>query len=247
MANPAFDIAGARGRKRTWRVSIPAWLVLICLVTHTVLISAGAAIYKNAPPISAMVVSPQQDIILTQEAIEQEQAAYLARGGQHIGSIWGHGGYPAPKWTADVLHRWRLATAGALYNGDLDFEQTDLEALPAVDWATLLAKVKQEFKLNCYDADTGALMLTTAQTQGLKKVFADYQTLLLRGSAVHSIPSGWFTDTAQIRNVTVFFGWTAWVAAATRPNSPLSYTANFPHDVLRLAFSTNRPRLDLLS
>ncbi len=231
MANPTFDIP-VSARSRTWRFGLPAWLVLICVVTFTVLLSAGAAIYKNAPPIPAAVVSPQQDVILTRADIQTGQETYLARGGQHIGSIWGHGSYLAPDWTADVLHRWGLATAGVLYNGDADFSQADLDALPEVERALLQARVRQEFKPNRYDSDTDALTLTAAQTQGLEKVFVDYQTLLSKGSRVHSIPSEWFTDAGQQRHVTAFFAWTAWVAAANRPNSPLSYTANWPHDDL---------------
>jgi nitric oxide reductase subunit B len=232
MANPTFDVAGMRLRSRTWKFTLPAWLVLICIVTFTVLISAGAAIYKNAPPIPATIVSPQQEVILTQENIQTGQETYLARGGQHIGSIWGHGSYLAPDWTADVLHRWGLATAGVLYRGDADFDQGNWEALSETDRALLQVEVRNEFKTNRYDAETGALTLTEAQTKGLKQVFADYHILLSNGSAVHSIPRGWFTDEAQIRNVTAFFSWTAWAAAANRPNAPFSYTANFPHDDL---------------
>lgn len=231
MANPTFDIEVAvREQPRNFR--LPAWLVLICIMTFTVLLSAGAAIYKNAPPIPASIVSPQQDVILTQENIQSGQQAYLARGGQHIGSIWGHGSYLAPDWTADVLHRWGLATAGVLYNGNPDFTQADLEGLPAVEQAGLRVQVQQDFKLNRYDPQTQTLTLTVAQTQGLQKVFQDYQSLLSQGSAVHSIPRGWFTDEAQIRDVTAFFSWTAWAASAHRPDAPFSYTANFPHDDL---------------
>ncbi len=231
MANPTFDIA-VTVRERPRQFSLPAWLVLICLVTFTVLISAGAAIYKNAPPIPATVVSPQQEIILTHDNIQSGQETYLARGGQHIGSVWGHGSYLAPDWTADVLHRWGLATAGVLYNGDPSFDQTDLEALSEVDRAALQVKVKHEFKTNRYNSDTGSLTLTPAQIQGLQQVFDDYRTLLSQGSSVHSIPSSWFTDQTEIRDVTAFFAWTAWAASANRPNAPFSYTANFPHDDL---------------
>lgn len=232
MVNPTFDVVGARERKRALRFTLPAWLVLICIVTFTVLISAGAAIYKNAPPIPATVVSPQQEVVFTQETIQSGQETYLARGGQHIGSIWGHGSYLAPDWTADVLHRWGLSTAGVLYNGNANFDQADWEALPESDRALLQVQLRDAFKTNRYDAETGQLMLTAAQTQGLQQVFSDYQTLLSQGSAVHSIPSGWFTDETQIRDVTAFFSWTAWTAAAQRPNAPFSYTANFPHDEL---------------
>jgi len=169
---------------------------------------------------------------LTQENIQSGQEIYLARGGQHIGSIWGHGSYLAPDWTADVLHRWGLATAGILYNDNPNFDRADLESLSESDRAQLQVKVRQEFKANRYEPETQTLTLTTAQTQGLAKVFEDYQTLLSQGSAVHSIPSGWFTDKEQIRDVTAFFAWTAWAASANRPNAPFSYTANFPHDEL---------------
>ena len=219
-------------RKRAWRFTLPAWLVLICIVTFTVLIFAGAAIYKNAPPIPATVVSPQQEVVFTQETIQSGQETYLARGGQHIGSIWGHGSYLAPDWTADVLHRWGLSTAGVLYGSNADFDQADWDALPESDRALLQVEVRNAFKTNRYDSETDQLILTAAQTQGLKQVFADYHRLLSQGSAVHSIPSGWFTNDTQIRDVTAFFSWTAWTAAAQRPNTPFSYTANFPHDEL---------------
>jgi nitric oxide reductase subunit B len=233
MTSPAISLPGSKQAvTRQRRLSLPAWLALICIVTFTVLISAGAAIYKNAPPIPATIISLQQEIIFTQAEIQSGQETYLARGGQHIGSIWGHGSYLAPDWTADVLHRWGLATAGILYDGDPAFSQTDLEALSPIDRATLQAKVQQEFKTNRYTPETQALTLTAAQTQGLQKVFQDYQTLLSQGSAAHSIPSGWFQDNTQIRNVTAFFTWTAWAASANRPNAPFSYTANFPHDQL---------------
>lgn len=233
MANPALDTTVATNlRSRRPSMGLPAWLALICIVTFTVLLAAGAAIYKNAPPIPAQIVSPQQETILTQADIQTGQETYLARGGQHIGSIWGHGSYLAPDWTADVLHRWGLATAGVLYNGDPDFSQRDFEQLSELDRATLTVKVQQDFKANRYDANSDTLALTSAQTQGLQRVFEDYQTLLSQGSSIHSIPSGWFTDEGQIHSVTAFFSWTAWAASANRPNAPFSYTANFPHDDL---------------
>jgi nitric oxide reductase subunit B len=231
MANPTFEQV-ITARSSPGQFSLPAWLALVCIVTFTVLLLAGAAISKNAPPIPINIVSPQQETILTQENIKSGQEIYLSRGGQHIGSIWGHGSYLAPDWTADVLHRWGLATAGVLYNGDPNFRQADLESLPAVTRAALQMRVQQEFKPNRYDADTGSLTLTAAQTRGLQKVFEDYQTLLSKGSVVHSIPRDWFKDRKQIHNVTAFFAWTAWAAAANRPGAPFSYTANFPHDDL---------------
>lgn len=231
MANSTLGIATPASPSRR-SLSLPAWLVLVCVITFTVLLGAGAAIWKNAPPIPTTIQSSQQEIVLRAEDIERGQTTYLGRGGQHIGSIWGHGSYLAPDWTADVLHRWGLATAGILYANDTHFSQADLEALPLPERAKLQAEVSQEFKINRYDPATQALTLTTAQTRGLQQVFEDYQTLLAHGSRIHSIPDGWFTNDQQIHDVTAFFSWTAWAAAANRPNAPFSYTANWPHDDL---------------
>jgi nitric oxide reductase subunit B len=232
MTNTTLVDADITMSSKRRSLSFPAWLVLICIVAFTVLLAAGAAIWKNAPPVPEVVRSQQQEIVFTKAEIQAGQETYLARGGQHVGSIWGHGSYLAPDWTADVLHRWGLATAGVLYNDNPDFSQADLEALPAPEKASLQALISQEFKTNRYDAETHDLILTNAQTQGLKKVFQDYQKLLAHGSAIHSIPDGWFKDNTQIKNVTSFFTWTAWAAAANRPNAPFSYTANWPHDDL---------------
>lgn len=230
MANPTVSIAIAQRKTRT--VNLPAWLVLICIITFTVLLSAGAAIWKNAPPVPVIWRSAQQEVILSAAEIQTGQETYLARGGQHIGSIWGHGSYLAPDWTADFLHRWGLATAGAIANGNPHFSQADLAALPLPERASLQARVSEQFKTNRYNPQTHELLLTAAQTKGLQQVFQDYQELLAHGSRIHSIPDGWFKDNTQIHNVTAFFAWTAWTAAANRPNAPFSYTANWPHDDL---------------
>lgn len=214
------------------QLTLPAWLALICIIAFSVLLWAGAVISKNAPPVPDIVRSPNQEILVTQANIQSGQEIYLSRGGQDIGSIWGHGSYLAPDWTADVLHRWGLATAGILYNNNPSFSQKDLQALPAPERASLQAQVSEQFKTNRYSPETQELLLTDAQSQGLQEVFKDYHELLAKGSAIHSIPSGWFKDDSQIHDVTAFFAWTSWAASANRPNAPFSYTANWPHDDL---------------
>lgn len=108
MANPTASNS-ITPKRRT--LSLPAWLVLVCVITFTVLLAAGAAIWKNAPPVATVWRSPQQEIILKASEIQAGQETYLARGGQHIGSIWGHGSYLAPDWTADFLLLYSAFTA----------------------------------------------------------------------------------------------------------------------------------------
>lgn len=161
MANPSIGIA-AEARSRFRNFGLPVWLVLICVVTFSVLLGAGAAIAKFAPPQPATIQSPQAEVIFTADDIENGQVTYLGRGGQHIGSIWGHGSYLAPGWTADVLHRWGLATAGVLYANDPSFSQADLEALSPTERAVLQAQVREQFKPNRYDAEAAKPASTTS-------------------------------------------------------------------------------------
>ena len=46
------------------------------------------------------------------EEIQRGQAVWQSTGGMQQGSIWGHGGYVAPDWSADWLHREAIALRG---------------------------------------------------------------------------------------------------------------------------------------
>ena len=48
-------------------------------------------------------------IIYTGEDIQRGQSVWQSTGGMQQGSIWGHGGYVAPDWSADWLHREAMA------------------------------------------------------------------------------------------------------------------------------------------
>jgi len=57
----------------------------------------------------------------------------MSRGGQHMGSVWGHGAYLAPDWSADYLHRMGLFLAARHLGRSAEeaaaFTQADLQKL----------------------------------------------------------------------------------------------------------------------
>src|SRR5574343_703230 len=65
----------------------------------------GAEVYRTAPPIPQKVQTEDGRVLYTQEGILDGQTAWQSVGGMQLGSIWGHGAYQAPDWTADWLHR----------------------------------------------------------------------------------------------------------------------------------------------
>lgn len=74
-----------------------------------VLLWLGGEIYQQAPPIPAQVITTDGEQVFTGEQIQDGQEARFKSGGQQLGSVWGHGSYVAPDWSADWLHREALA------------------------------------------------------------------------------------------------------------------------------------------
>src|SRR5512136_2543850 len=86
--------------KRLW------WLFWVVVVlSFSVLGWVGGRIYQQKPPIPAEVVTTEGKIILRGEDIRAGQNVWQAMGGMEVGSVWGHGSYVAPDWSADWLHR----------------------------------------------------------------------------------------------------------------------------------------------
>jgi nitric oxide reductase subunit B len=67
--------------------------------------------YAGAPPIPATVTDPAGRVLFTREDVVAGQETFLRNGLMEYGSIFGHGAYLGPDFTADYLHRAALATS----------------------------------------------------------------------------------------------------------------------------------------
>ena len=83
------------------------WIILSVgmVVMFGILLLLGQQIYQQAPPIPEAVKSASGETLFTRSDIEAGQNIWQSIGGMQQGSIWGHGGYLAPDWSADWLHR----------------------------------------------------------------------------------------------------------------------------------------------
>ncbi len=83
------------------------WIALgvVMFVSFSVLGGVGYKAIRNGPPIPAKVVTSDGRLLFTGETIRNGQNVWQSTGGQEIGTIWGHGAYVAPDWSADYLHR----------------------------------------------------------------------------------------------------------------------------------------------
>ena len=77
----------------------------VMVVSFAVLGWIGTRIYQQAPPIPDRVITSDGAMVIEPGEIAAGQNVWQAMGGMQVGSIWGHGSYVAPDWTADWLHR----------------------------------------------------------------------------------------------------------------------------------------------
>src|SRR5204863_288163 len=82
------------------------WAFAVVLVfSFSILGWVGTRIYQEAPPLPDQVVTPDGTVVILSGDIGKGQNVWQAMGGMEVGSIWGHGSYVAPDWSADWLHR----------------------------------------------------------------------------------------------------------------------------------------------
>lgn len=212
------------------------WVLLIAIlaVTFSLLGYMGVEVYRHAPPIPQSVVSGDTTI-MTQQDIYAGQSAWQSIGGMELGSIWGHGAYQAPDWSADWLHRELLAW---LELAAQDEYQSHFDSLTPSQQAALKFQLKREYRHNNFDPDTGVLTVSARRAAAMAKVNAYYVRLfgtapeLQERRTTYAMKEGTLPD-PQLRHVMGnFFFWTAWATATDRPGQDVTYTNNWPHEPL---------------
>src|SRR5215211_1941938 len=104
--------------------------------------------YSGQPPIPEQVVDQQGNVVFTGEDMVAGQGVFLKNGRMQYGSIFGHGAYLGPDYTADYLRRSALSVRES-YGG----EGSDRAAASTVE----------DFKENRYDPESRTLEFTAAQ------------------------------------------------------------------------------------
>ena len=77
----------------------------VFVVSFAILGWIGTRIYQEMPPIPDRVVSSDGSVVMASGDVGAGQNVWQSMGGMEVGSVWGHGSYIAPDWTADWLHR----------------------------------------------------------------------------------------------------------------------------------------------
>jgi len=212
-------------------------LAVVLAASFGTLLYFGKDIYRMAPPIPGrVVVADGGPVLFTGQDIRDGQNVWQSTGGQQMGTVWGHGSYQAPDWSADWLHReaeWLLDHWAAEEQAGATFA-----SLPPETQAALKERLKRELRTNTYDPNTGDLVVSPVRARAIQAVAAHYDKLFSDDPALsdlrdvyamtpHAVP-----DPERRQKLAAFFFWTAWACAANRPGETVSYTQNWPPEPL---------------
>ncbi|MBJ7882829.1 nitric-oxide reductase large subunit [Gelidibacter salicanalis] len=208
------------------------WIAFISVVvlSFIVLIWIGTEVYQTQPPIPEQVVIKETNtVVYTKADIQIGQNVWESIGGMEVGSIWGHGSYVAPDWTADWIHKeavymlehWAQKDYNTAYD-DLDVEKK----------AALKARLIKDVKTNTFDADTQTISISQIRWDAISANINHYSSIFSDGHEQYAIPKGALTDTVKLGQLNAFLFWTSWAASTNRPEKDYTYTSNWPHEPL---------------
>ena len=213
------------------------WWILISVlaITFGLLGYFGTEVYREAPPIPDRVETADGTLLMTEDSILDGQTAWQSVGGMQLGSIWGHGAYQAPDWTADWLHRelvnWLEIAAQEEYGAPY-------ASLNGQQQNALQYQLKEAYRTNTYDNARDTVVLSERRAEAMAQTAAYYHSLFGGDPALQSTRENYamkentLPDPERRERMTEFFFWTAWAAATERPDSNVTYTNNWPHEPL---------------
>ena len=208
---------------------------LIMLISFGILGYYGREIYREAPPIPEKVITPDGEVLLTKTDIKDGQNVWQSTGGQEVGTVWGHGAYQAPDWTADWLHR----EAMYLLNrwAEISFS-SKYDLLDDEKKAMLQQRLKKELRTNTYDKTTGVLHVSVLRAEAYKYVGEHYAGLFMNDATkanlreAYSIPPNSIKDQQRMDQMNAFLFWATWATVTERPGKDITYTNNWPPEKL---------------
>jgi nitric oxide reductase subunit B len=202
-------------------------LAAVILASFAVLGTVGRKMISQAPPIPDVYTTDGQ-LLFTGSTITDGQGVWQSIGGQEVGTIWGHGAYVAPDWSADWLHRESefLLDIWAQRDG-----ATKFSALPTERQAALKARLASAIRTNTYEAATNRVTLSTDRVTAYRQLAAYYADVFASGRKDYAIPHGALTNPAK-QQLAAFFWWSAWATGTERPGTHVTYTNNWPHEPL---------------
>lgn len=210
------------------------WWALVAVITisFSILGYYGVEVYRAAPPVVSFV-DKNGNVVIEQEQIYKGQEAWQSIGGMQVGSVWGHGAYQAPDWSADWLHKELVAfmdiKSNAAYGKNYDeLDNTQKASIKAITKAEYRTNTLQNGVITLSDDRIKAIQIVGKEYSGLFGDEPKFQKL----REAYAMKNNTLANANNREDLNKFFFWSAWACATNRPNSDATYTNNWPHEPL---------------
>uniref|UniRef100_UPI0032178302 nitric-oxide reductase large subunit n=1 Tax=uncultured Draconibacterium sp. TaxID=1573823 RepID=UPI0032178302 len=209
--------------------------IAVMVISFSVLLYYGSEIYREAPPIPDKVITEDGSILFTGQDIKNGQNVWQSIGGQELGSIWGHGAYQAPDWSADWLHKEAIYILNVLAT---EKHRVSYDMLNEENQASLKIVLQKDIRKNRYNKQTKILTVSNVRADAIKSNSKFYGGLFTNDPALeelrdsYSIPVNSLKTEERVRLLNAFFFWASWACVTERPNQDITYTNNWPAEKL---------------
>lgn len=187
----------------------------------------GVQTYIDAPPMSAFV-DEKNNMIFDQKTIEKGQEVFHKYALMEYGSYFGDGAQRGPDFTADALHQ--ISQSMVKFYLD-ELKQLKSEGTNQYDVSQIEERVKAELKINRYDKTSDLVRLSPAQGYAHEQLQNHYLDVFINHKeSKGSLPADYIKSPQEVKDLSSFFYWGAWVCVTERPGATYSYTHNWPFD-----------------
>jgi nitric oxide reductase subunit B len=200
--------------------------ILVMVFGFSVLSIITALTYTNAPPIPGRVTDSSGTTLFDKQTILRGQEVFLKYGLMEHGTLWGHGAYLGPDYTAEYLHR--LAEICAQGPSQGDPAAAPPERSP--DQAASAARTRATLKQNRYDAATDTLVFSPCEDASFTTQQREWEAYFRGKTPAPGLPSSYIKSPAEVKDLTSYFAWATWATVANRPGKDYSYTNNWPYE-----------------
>ncbi len=186
----------------------PLWLqgsILTFIIGFAFLSFSALRIYQDSAPVPDRIVDEAGKVLFTRQQILEGQEQFLTYGLMQFGTVYGHGAYLGPDFTADYLHRMALHM-NKLYGSD--------EAAGA--------RTRRELQTNRYDPATGTLTWTVGQASAFEEIHNHFGDMVYgRKVSGEGLKPEMIKNPEETRAITSFIAWTAWTSVCAGPGRPI--------------------------
>jgi nitric oxide reductase subunit B len=209
--------------------------IAVMVISFGILLYYGREIYREAPPIPDKVVTEDGTVLFTGQDIKDGQNVWQSMGGQEVGTVWGHGAYLAPDWSADWLHKEAVFILDklAMQSEGLPYEKVSEEKQ-----ASLKVLLQRDLRTNTFDKAKGTITVSALRAEAIASNSKFYAGLFTNDPDLadlrdaYAIPENTLKTEERVRLMNAFFFWISWACVTERPGQDITYTNNWPAEKL---------------